>query len=135
MELFFFPFLLPSFCHSVVYRVVSIVSDGRNQSSFVFFYVVFESLYGCINVVFDAGKSSSPPLFLVRIVCPHRLWDVMPCACEYIYIYIYIYICVCVCVCLNTYIYIYLNYPVSVQGQCVWIIVLHRIYEGNHINL
>ena len=33
------------------------------------------------------------------------------------------------------YIYIYLNYPVSAQGQCVWIIVLHRIYEGNHINL
>ena len=49
MELFFFPFLFPSFCHSVIYRVVGIVSDGRNQSSFVFFYVVFESLYGCVK--------------------------------------------------------------------------------------
>ena len=47
------------FSHSVTYRVVSIVSDGRNQSSSVFFYVVFESLYGCVNAVFDADKSSS----------------------------------------------------------------------------
>ena len=59
MELFFFPFLFPSYRHFVIYRVVSIVSDSRNQSSFVFFYVVFESLYRCINAVFDAGKSSS----------------------------------------------------------------------------
>ena len=59
MGLFSFPFLFPGFCPSVIYRVVSIVSDGRNQSSFVFFYVVFESLYGCVNAVFDAGKSSS----------------------------------------------------------------------------
>ena len=35
----------------VIYRVVSIVSHGRNQSSFVFFYVVFGSLYGCVNAV------------------------------------------------------------------------------------
>ena len=49
----------PCFCHSVIYRVVSIFSDGCNQSSFVFFYVVFKSLYGCVNAVFDAGKSSS----------------------------------------------------------------------------
>ena len=55
----FFLFLFPSYCHSVVYRVISIVSNGRNQSSFVFFYVVFELLYRCVNVVFDAGKSSS----------------------------------------------------------------------------
>ena len=44
----FLSHFFPSFCHSVIYRVVSIVSDGRNQSSFVFFYVVFESLYGCV---------------------------------------------------------------------------------------
>ena len=44
MELFSFPFLFPGFCHSIIYRAVSIVSDGRNQFSFVFFYVVFESL-------------------------------------------------------------------------------------------
>ena len=59
MELFFFPFLFLSFCHSVIYRFVSIVSDCRNQSSFVFFYVVFKSLYGFVNAVFDAGNSSS----------------------------------------------------------------------------
>ena len=53
IELFFFPFLFPSYCHSVVLRVVSIVSDGCNQS-FVFFYVVFESSYRCVNVVFNA---------------------------------------------------------------------------------
>ena len=33
MGLFSFPFLFPSSCHSVIYRVVSIISDGRNQSS------------------------------------------------------------------------------------------------------
>ena len=60
MELFLFPFLFPSFFHSVIYRVVSIVSDYRYQSSFVFFYVVFEPSYGCVNAVFDAGKSSTP---------------------------------------------------------------------------
>ena len=79
MELFSFPFLFPSYCYSVIYSVVSIVSDGRNQFSFVFFYVVFESLYGCVNAVFDAGKVLLLPLFLVHIVYPRRLWDVMPC--------------------------------------------------------
>ena len=59
MELISFPFLFPSFYHSVIYRVVNIVSDGGNQSSFVFFYVVFKSLYRYVNAVFDAGKSSS----------------------------------------------------------------------------
>ena len=59
MELFSFPFLFLSFCHSIIYRVVSIVSDSRNQSSFVLFYEVFESLYGCVNAVFDAGNSTS----------------------------------------------------------------------------
>ena len=54
MELFSFPYLYPSYYHSVIYRVTIIVSDGRNQSSFVFFYVVFESLYRCVNDVFDA---------------------------------------------------------------------------------
>ena len=59
IELFFFPFLFPSYCHSVVHRVISIISDGCYQSSFVDFYVVFESLYRCVKAVFDAGKSSS----------------------------------------------------------------------------
>ena len=47
MELFFFTFLFTSFCHSVIYRVVSIVSDGRNQSSFVFF---MQSSSRCMDV-------------------------------------------------------------------------------------
>ena len=57
--MFSFPFLLPSYFHSVIYRVVSIVSDGCYQFSFVFFYEVFESLYRCVNAVFDADKSFS----------------------------------------------------------------------------
>ena len=35
------------------------VVDGCNESSFVFLYIVFESLYLCVNAVFNAGKSSS----------------------------------------------------------------------------
>ena len=58
--LFFFRFLLHGYCHSVIYRVVNVVSDGCNQSPFVVFYVVFKSLYRCVNAVLDAGKSSSP---------------------------------------------------------------------------
>ena len=57
MELFPFLFLLFSFCHPVIYRVVSIVSDGRNQTSLVFFYVVFEFLYWCVNAAFDVTLS------------------------------------------------------------------------------
>ena len=55
----FFPILFLSCFYSIVYRLVRIVSDGCNQSSFVFFYVVFEPLYRWVNTVFDAGKSSS----------------------------------------------------------------------------
>ena len=36
-----------------------IVFDGRNQSSFMFFYIALASLNRCINTVFNAGKSSS----------------------------------------------------------------------------
>ena len=56
--MFLFPFLLPSYCHSVAHRFVSIVFDSYNQSS-VLFYVVIESLYRSVNTVFNAGKSSS----------------------------------------------------------------------------
>ena len=59
MELFSFPFLFPSYCHSVVHRVISIVSDGCNETSIVFLYIIFELLYWCVNAVFNAGKSSS----------------------------------------------------------------------------
>ena len=66
MELFFFPFLFPSYCHSVDHRVVSIVSDGSYQSSFVFFYVVLESLYRCVksssSLFLDTYSLSTPSL-------------------------------------------------------------------------
>ena len=44
IELFSFPFLFHSYCHSVVHRVLSYVAGGCNESSFVFLYIVFESL-------------------------------------------------------------------------------------------
>ena len=55
-------FCFSSFYHSVGHCIVSIVFDGRNQSSSVFLYVDLESLYRCVNTVFNAGKSSSSPL-------------------------------------------------------------------------
>ena len=67
--MFSFPFLFPSRCHSFVYCVVGIASDGCNQSSFVFFYVFLEPLHECVNGVFDAGKSSST-LFLDTFSLP-----------------------------------------------------------------
>ena len=72
LSCFFLPFLFPSYCLSIIYRVVRIVSDGCNQSPFVFFYVVFEPLYGCINGVFDADKSSSS-LFIIIIIIIYSL--------------------------------------------------------------
>ena len=59
LELFFFQFFFPSYCPSVGHRVASIVSGGCNESSIVFLYIVFESLYRCVNAVFNTGKSSS----------------------------------------------------------------------------
>ena len=59
LKLFFFPFLFPSYGHSVVHRLVYLVSDGCKRSTFVVFYVVLESLYRCVNAAFSAGKSSS----------------------------------------------------------------------------
>ena len=50
--------LFLSYCHSVGHRVISIISGGCNQSSFVFF---LESLYRCINAFFIAGKSLPHP--------------------------------------------------------------------------
>ena len=57
-----FLFLFPSYCHSVVHRVISIVSDG----SIVFLHVFFESLYRCVNPVFNAGKSFSSLFFFYK---------------------------------------------------------------------
>ena len=57
--MFFFPLLFSGYCRSTYPCVVSIVSGGCNQSSFTLFYVVFESLYRCVNAVFNAVKSPS----------------------------------------------------------------------------
>ena len=47
----------------VIYRVVSIVSDGRNQSWFVLFYVVFDH---CMaeSTLFSILARPLPPIFL-----------------------------------------------------------------------
>ena len=57
-----FPFLFPSYCHSVVHRVVSLVSDGCNQSSMVFFL----SSSRCIDASTLSLMQASPllPSFL-----------------------------------------------------------------------
>ena len=57
INLFSFLFSFPSYCYSVVHRVISIISDGCNEYSIVFLYIVFESLYQSVNAVFNAGKS------------------------------------------------------------------------------
>ena len=58
IELFFFPFLFSGYVYSVDPRVVSFVPDGCNQCSSTLSYVVFKSLYWCMNAIFNAGKSS-----------------------------------------------------------------------------
>ena len=55
---FFFQCSFPIYCQSVLHRVVSIIFDGCNQSSFVFFCVIIESLCRCVNAVFNDSKSS-----------------------------------------------------------------------------
>ena len=54
----FFTLFYCYFC-SAKPRVVIIVSGGCNQSSSTLFYIVFWSLYRCVNAVFNAGKSAS----------------------------------------------------------------------------
>ena len=58
--MFSFPFLFPRYCPSVGHRAVSIISNGCDQSYFMFFHEVIESLYRWINAVFNAGKSFFP---------------------------------------------------------------------------
>ena len=77
IELFFFPFLFPSYC-LFVHRVFSIVSDGCKQSSFVFSYVVFESFVSMCQRCLRCWQVLFLPLFLIHIVCQRRLWDVVP---------------------------------------------------------
>ena len=43
----------------LVFMLSVLFSGGCNQSSFEIFYLFFESLYRCVNAVFNAGKSSS----------------------------------------------------------------------------
>ena len=64
IQLFFFQFLFPSFCHFLGHRVVSYVFDACNQSSLVLFYVALESLYQYVNIIINEGKSSSSLLSL-----------------------------------------------------------------------
>ena len=59
IQLFFVPFLFSCYFCSSDPCIVSIVSGGINLSSSTLFYVVFESLYECINAIFNAGKWSS----------------------------------------------------------------------------
>ena len=73
-QFFFFPCLFSSYFRSVGLRVVSIVSGGCNQSSSAHFYVVFESLYRCINAIFNASKSSSPFFFDTYSLSTTSLW-------------------------------------------------------------
>ena len=80
---FFFPFLFFGYFRSACPFVVSIVPGGCDQSSSAFFYVVFESLYRCINAVFNAGKSSSS-FFLA---CQCHLLDAMPYAWSLVFLF------------------------------------------------
>ena len=52
-------FYFSDYFRSIGTCVVSIVSGGCDQFSSAHFYVVFESVYRCVNPVFNAGKSSS----------------------------------------------------------------------------
>ena len=54
-------------------EVLILLSTFFHFYSVVFLYIVFESLYRCVNAVFNAGKSFSS-LFLLHIVCQRRLW-------------------------------------------------------------
>ena len=59
-------YIIYIYCNSVAHRVVSILFDSCNQSSFVFFYVVLKSLCRCVKTLFTAGKFSSSLLSLRR---------------------------------------------------------------------
>ena len=63
IELIFFWFLFSGYFRSADPRVVSIVSGDCTHSFSALFYVITESLYRCVNAVFNAGKSSFPLFF------------------------------------------------------------------------
>ena len=70
IELLSFPFFFSVYFCSVNDCVVCIVSNGCNQSSSTFAYVVFESLYRYINAFLRAGESSfSFSWHIIQSVC------------------------------------------------------------------
>ena len=69
--------LFSSYIRSVDPHVVSTFFSGFNQSSSALFYVVFKSLYGFINFILNAGKSSSS-FFSGHLKRQRHFWDVMP---------------------------------------------------------
>ena len=64
IELLFFPLLFPSYCHSVVHRVIIIVSDGYNESSIVFFLYCLRVVVSMRQGCFQCWRVLFLPLFL-----------------------------------------------------------------------
>ena len=86
-SLLFFPiFLLSGYFCSIDPCVVCIVSGDCNQSSSALFYVVFSSLYRCIDVILNAGKSSSSFFsWNIYFVCQRHLRVVRHYACSLVF--------------------------------------------------
>ena len=57
--------------------IVSVVYGRCNQSFSALFYTIFESLYRCINAIFNAGVASSS-FFFKHIVCICHILAVRP---------------------------------------------------------
>ena len=89
--MFFFPFLFPRYCHSVVYHVVSIVSDGCNQSAYFLcsprvVVSIYQRCLQCWQVFFLPRDTFS--------LSTSSLW------CNTLFMVI-IFLVIC-CICLNT---------------------------------
>ena len=85
IQLFSVLFLFSGYFCSVDACVVCIVSDGCNQSSSSLVYVIFESLYQCIDAIKNDGDSFF--FFLTYIVCPCCLWHVRPYASSWVFLF------------------------------------------------
>ena len=68
--LFISYFLLLMLMLSILFPVAVISRSSR------FFYVIFKSLYQCINAILNGGKSSSS--FFIRVASLCRPWDERP---------------------------------------------------------
>ena len=84
---FFLPFLFPSYCHSIVYRVVGIVSDGCNQSSFNVFLYSLRAVVSMRQRRLRCWQVLFFPLFSILIACQRCLWDVMPYAWSLVFLF------------------------------------------------